>query len=135
MRWRDALRSGSMIACIMAGSGLPARALDVEEMQGAWVQSAVTCEEAFSGHAFRRPLNIFTPAFVVSGERLTTPSATCRIREGKPLNGRLRLTLDCANVVSEEDVTAFFGRASDGSLMRFMSDREDVGTSYKRCAQ
>jgi hypothetical protein len=52
--------------------------------QGAWLAGGSGCAEVYSsdgkGISFKRPVDIFAPAFIVSGNRLKTPQASCRIK-------------------------------------------------------
>lgn len=135
MRPHNASASFGLAAALTLGVAGGARALDLSQLQGAWIQAAAPCEDAFSGTSFRRPVNIFTPAFIVSGERLSTPTATCAVRSGREVDDRLVVSLSCSNIVSEEAVTVFFGHGADGTITRFFSDRDTLGTNYKLCAR
>jgi hypothetical protein len=124
--------SAAVSGGIAAESGLSA-------FQGAWLQSSPSCAEvySFSGKdvSFRSPVDIFAPAFIISGNRLRTPQASCRIRSVKPAGDRQLLTLDCANMVSANEVRVLMARAPDGSLRRYFNDQDTAGTPYQRCSR
>jgi hypothetical protein len=121
----------------VALSGATAAETDFRAAQGAWLEPGLSCEAVFAhtgkGIAFRRPVDIFAPAFILSGDRLTTPQAICRIRSSKPAEGRRILSLDCANRVAVGDVTLRMSLSDDGSLRRYFDDEDQVGRAYKRC--
>ena len=65
--------------------------------------------------AFKRPADAFLPAFIVKGNRLTTPLASCRIEKTSEVEKGSRLTMKCANSVSTAPVTATFAFGRGGS--------------------
>ena len=113
-----------------AESGLPA-------YQGAWLQTGSSCAEVYSsagkGVSFKTPVDIFAPAFIISGNRLRTPLASCRIKSVKPTGDRQLLALDCANAVSTGEVKVHMLPSPDGSLKRYFNDQDTTGTTYQRC--
>ncbi|WP_331291672.1 MULTISPECIES: hypothetical protein [Methylobacterium] len=80
-----------------AGGGLSA-------YQGAWVLEGRDCADVYASAgkvaSFKKPLDIFAPAFLISGKRLRTPMATCGIKSVRPTGDRHLLVLDCANAVA-----------------------------------
>ena len=56
--------------------------------QGAWLLEGRDCAEVYSstgkGTSLKKPVDIFAPAFIVSGNRLRTPLASCRIKAVRP---------------------------------------------------
>jgi hypothetical protein len=128
------LRSLGVGVCMCtAGAG------SLAAIQGAWLDAGFECEAIFSSAAkrasFTRPVNVFAPAFIVSGNRLTTPSASCRIKSAKPDGRRLILSLACATAVAHDSATAVLEPAADGSLMRYLNDQDQVGSKYRRCSR
>ena len=107
--------------------------------QGAWLSGGADCAEVYStagkGASFKRPVDIFAPAFIVAGNRLRTPQATCRIKSTKPTGDRQLLVLDCANAVSGNEVRVLMATQPDGSLRRYFNEQDTAGTEYKRCSQ
>ena len=98
-----------------------------------------SCEDVYSsagkGTSFKKPVDIFAPAFIVSGNRLRTPMASCRIKSVRPTNDRQLLVLGCANDVSVADVRVLMATLPDGSLRRYFDDQDTTGTSYQRCSR
>ena len=106
--------------------------------QGAWL-SGRDCAEVYAstgkGASFKRPVDIFAPAFIVSGSRLRTPQASCRIKSTKPAGDRQLLVLNCANAVSGNEVEVLMAPQPDGSLKRYFNAQDTIGTEYQRCSR
>ena len=107
--------------------------------QGAWLSGGVDCAEVYTsagkGTSFKKPVDIFAPAFIVSGNRLRTPQASCRIKSVRPNGDRQRLVLDCANAVAGTEVRVLMAPQPDGSLKRYFNEQDTGCTGYKRCSQ
>jgi hypothetical protein len=120
------------MADAMAQSGLAA-------YQGAWLAGDMDCAEIYStagkGASFKRPVNIFAPAFVISGDRLRTPQASCSIRSVRPSGDRQLLLLNCANAVAGNAVRVLMAPQPGGSLRRYFNEQDSVGTEYRRCSR
>lgn len=122
----------SLAAC--AGS----RAEAVEAaLVGAWVENDMQCEDVFSragkGTSFKRPVNVFAPAFIITGNQVRTAQASCRINGVKPVGERRILSLSCATTIAVDSATAILAPSPDGSLRRFTNDKDTAGSTYKRC--
>lgn len=107
--------------------------------QGAWLSGGADCAEVYAsagkGTSFKKPVDIFAPAFIVSGSRLRTPQATCRIKSVRPVGSRQRLLLDCANAVAGNEVTVLMAPQPDGSLRRYFNEQDTGGTEYRQCSR
>jgi hypothetical protein len=130
---------GYLLAVALAlGAGHPG-ALQAAEaaLEGAWLQEGTECASVFarSGKAtsFKRPVNIFAPAFIISGSQVRTPQASCRIKSVKPAGDRRILALSCATGVAIDQTRAVLEPTSDGSLRRYLNDQDTTGSSYRRC--
>ena len=125
---------GVALAASAAMPGAMAAETGVAAFQGAWLASGPNCGEVYTsagkGASFKRPIDIFAPAFVISGNRLRTPMASCRIKAVRPAGDRQVLVLDCANAVADQEVKvrhgALRGRLSPPILQRGRQDRDDV---------
>ncbi|MCF4129887.1 hypothetical protein HBB12_031845 (plasmid) [Methylobacterium sp. SyP6R] len=106
--------------------------------QGAWVLAGRDCAEVYASAgrslSFRKPIDLFAPAFIVSGQRLKTPMASCRIKAVRTVQGRDHLDLDCANAVAVNDVKVIMAATPDGNLTRYYSDEDPTGIAYRRCS-
>ena len=125
------------LLALTLSSGGPSRAAAVESgLVGAWAQDG-DCDEVFSrsGKAvsFKKPVNVFAPAFIITGNRLRTPTASCTIKGVKPAGDRRVLSLQCATTIAVDDVKAIVGTSADGGLVRYLNDQDSTGSTYKRC--
>jgi hypothetical protein len=109
----------------------------LSRFQGAWLSGSADCADVYSpagrGASFKRPVDIFAPAFIVSGNRLRTPQATCRIRSTRPTGDRQVLVLNCTNAVAGNEVRVLMASQPDGSLRRYFNEQDTTGTEYKKC--
>ncbi len=80
--------SAIVAAAFAVGLGATAAGAAVSDYQGAWVLSGHDCQDVYASAgkkaSFKKPLDMFAPAFIISGRRLTTPAATCQIRSARP---------------------------------------------------
>jgi hypothetical protein len=107
--------------------------------QGAWLAGGADCAEVYSsggtGTSFKKPVDIFAPAFIISGSRLRTPQASCRIGSVRPSGDRQLLVLACANAVAGNEVRVLMAPQTNGSLRRYFNAQDTGGTEYKRCSR
>jgi len=107
--------------------------------QGAWLAGGVDCAEVYSsagkGTSFKKPVDIFAPAFIISSNRLRTPQASCRIKSVRAAGDRQNLVLDCANAVAGNEVRVLMATQPDGSLKRYFNEQDTSGTTYQRCSR
>ena len=107
--------------------------------QGTRLAGGADCAEVYSsagkGTSFKRPIDIFVPAFIISGNRLRTPQASCRIKSVRAAGDRQRLTLDCANAVAGNEVRVLMATQPDGSLKRYFNEQDTTGSLYQRCSR
>jgi hypothetical protein len=122
----------------MAVSGAMAQD-SLSRYQGAWLAGGADCAEIYSSvgkeTSFKKPVDIFAPAFIISGKRLRTPQASCRIKSVRPAGDRQRLILDCANAVAGNEVRVLMATQPDGSLKRYFNEQDTNGTLYQRCSR
>nr|WP_238179640.1 hypothetical protein [Methylobacterium oxalidis] len=117
-----------------------ARAVDAGLLgyQGAWLLEGRDCAEVYSSGgkvtAFKKPVDIFAPAFMVSGKRLRTPMASCQIKSVRPAGDRQVLLLNCANSVAGNEVRVLMAPSQNGALRRYYSDQDPTGVAYRRCS-
>jgi hypothetical protein len=134
----SAVGLGLALAGPVAVSGTMAAEAGLAGYQGAWLAQGSSCDEVYSsagkGALFRKPVDIFAPGFIISGKRLRTPMALCRIKSARPTGDRAALVLDCANAVSGNEVRVLMAMMPDGSLRRYFNDQDTAGTPYQRCS-
>jgi hypothetical protein len=107
-------------------------------IRGAWAEQSLKCDDVFTSKdgrmMFKQPANIFAPAFIITGKRLTTPQAVCRLKNVKAGADRSYVTLRCANSVSDTDVHVSFAKLPDGRLARYFDDKDQSGSRYANCS-
>src|SRR5215213_11279146 len=133
-----ALGVGVSLAVFTAGS--VAMAQDgLAAYEGAWYSGGESCAAVYAsagkGMAFKKPVDIFAPAFIISGRRLRTPLASCRIKSLRPSGNHQLMVLDCANAVSIDAVQALISQQPDGSLKRYLNEQDTTGTTYIQCSR
>ncbi|AWN51046.1 hypothetical protein [Methylobacterium sp. 17Sr1-1] len=111
----------------------------VSDYQGAWVLSGHDCQDVYASAgkkaAFKKPLDMFAPAFIISGRRLTTPAASCQIRSARPAGDRELLHLDCANAVAANEVRVLLAASPPDGLKRYYGEHDPTGVDYRRCSR
>ncbi len=131
--------AGLVLAILALGGWSSASAQDkVSRFQGAWLAGGPDCATVFSsgakGTTFKKPVDLFAPAFIISGSRLRTPQASCRIKSVRPSGDRQLMILDCANSIAGNEVRVLIASRPDGSLRRYFDEQDTVGTTYLRCS-
>ncbi|TGD96640.1 hypothetical protein [Methylobacterium nonmethylotrophicum] len=142
------MKLASLVRVAALGSGLGAAAAlsdaqaakaGLSGYQGAWVLSGSNCAEIYSpaskGVSFKKPIDLFAPAFMVSGDRLRTPAASCRITSARPNGERQLLILNCANAVAANEVKVLMKIMPNGFLRRYYHEQDTAGIDYERCGR
>ncbi len=140
MRTAGAMGIAALALSFIATASAPARAGAEERLaayQGAWLAKGLDCAEVYvssaKGMSFRQPTDLFAPAFMISGDRLTTPGAACQIRSVRPSGDRQEFALDCVNAVAGQEMRVLMATFPDGSLKRFLNPEDTIGSAYFRC--
>ncbi|CAM5212543.1 putative protein OS=Bosea thiooxidans OX=53254 GN=SAMN05660750_03400 PE=4 SV=1 [Bosea thiooxidans] len=119
---------------VLAAPGAWAR---TASFQGAWLEEGQVCANVFvvAGKAlgFKRPANAFAAAFIIRGQQLSTPLATCRIGRISPQGERQVMHLSCTTTIATDTARAVFAPAQDGGLYRYSTAEGGTATRYRRC--
>ncbi|WP_336491811.1 hypothetical protein [Methylobacterium nigriterrae] len=138
-RFVGAAALGLGLATSAGVSATRAAQVGLSGYQGAWVLEGRDCAEVYSSAgkatSFKKPVDIFAPAFIVSGNRLRTPMASCQIKSVRPAGDRQLLLLDCANAVAGNEVRVLLSSTPNGSLRRYYNDQDPTGVAYQRCSR
>jgi hypothetical protein len=82
-------RATVLALALASGAISPASAVE-PRLDGAWAQDG-SCDETFvragKGIAFKKPINVFAPALIITGNRLRT-TTSCTIKGMKPAGER-----------------------------------------------
>ena len=142
MEAAQSARAAALGLCLAASvgvSGPQAAAGGLSAYQGAWVlegrERADVYASAGKAASFKKPVDIFAPAFLNSGKRLRTPMATCSIKSVRPTGDRHLLVLDCTNAVAGQEVKVYMAPQPNGVLRRYYDVQDPAGTGYRRCSQ
>src|SRR5215207_10130001 len=126
------LQASALVLCLASLGGMSNAAAVEASLTGAWAQDASECKELFSRtgktFAFKKPVDTFAQAFILSGSQIRTPGASCRIKGVKRSGDRRTLALVCATSVSVDEVPAAFGLLEDGTLRRFLNAADATGS-------
>ncbi|NIX77326.1 hypothetical protein [Microvirga terricola] len=126
------------LALSSLASDAHAAKLNLSAYQGAWLEQSLSCDAFYASGgkstSFKKPLDMFAPAFIVSGNRLRTPQATCSILSIEPTSGNRQIfNMHCANSVSGNEVKVIMSPSSNGGLARYFNEQDTTGTLYRRC--
>lgn len=129
-------KAGCAVGLILCLGTPSATALE-RALTGAWVQGGEQCKEVFThtgkSVSFKKPVNVFAPAFIISGNQIRTPQASCRIKGAKKSGDRHILALACTTPISTDEVPASLEPSADGTLRRYLNAQDAVGSKYERC--
>lgn len=134
---RIARRISLCLLTIAAVAPMRGALAQTSDFQGAWLEDGIPCASAFVATSkaigFKRPASVFIPAFIISGQRLSTPMASCRIANVTPNGDRQILRLSCTTSISNDTAHAFLAPAPDGGIYRYLSAEGGVATKFQRC--
>ena len=137
MRMARLTTAGALVFCLAQTGAMSTAASAERALTGAWIQGVELCGQVFTGAgnsvSFKKPVNAFAPAFIISGNQVRTPQASCRIKGAKRSGDRRILALACATSVSVGEVPARLEPLADGTLRRYLNDQDTTGSKYERC--
>ena len=100
---RIAMFASALAGLLIAG---PAAALD-RRMLGAWTQSASDCKTVFERQGgeirYRKPIDEFRTAFIITSSRITTPTGRCSITSAKEDKNASTISMNCNNSIGYYD--------------------------------
>jgi hypothetical protein len=138
MRIARFINAGVLVFCLATPGQITTAAAAEQALTGAWVQGGEQCQGVFTrggkSVAFKKPVNPFAPAFIISGNQIRTPGASCRIKGSKSSGNSRILALACTTSVSTDEVPARLEPMPDGTLRRYLNAEDKVGSKYERCS-
>jgi hypothetical protein len=128
--------AGALTACVMS---VPCAAADIPSGYiGGWVTGSDTCGDVFTGHgdrlAYRKPVDAFAPAILVSPRQIATPTTRCAVVRVRPVDDRIQVRLSCATSVAVDTIETLFRLEPDGTLKRFLNEKDHTGSTYRHCS-
>ena len=131
-------RATVLALALASGAISPASAVE-PSLDGAWVQDG-SCDETFvragKGISFKKPINVFAPALIITGNRLRTPTTSCTIKAMKPARRASRAFAPMRRYRGGRRTGKGAHRNVLGRIARPLSLNEQgtgAGSSYKRC--
>jgi hypothetical protein len=127
------LVASSLVANVKAAEG------PLVTYQGAWLADDLACGDVFTpgrkGMMFKVPTELFVPAFIISGDRISTPWTACRIGAVSRIGDRDNLSLFCVHSVTRTQSSAILAKGSDGRLKRYSNASDQTGSNYRLCSK
>jgi hypothetical protein len=108
------------------------------KLSGAWTLPDNKCDEIFvhkGGRlAFRQPVDMFGPSFIVEGREIRGPEATCRIIKAATHEDMVSLVISCRDAVSftQNAVQLRFKTANE--VERLFPGPPDMAVAYEKCS-
>lgn len=129
----------ALFVLAMAAAPLQEAKAQAGRLQGAWLEEGSSCDSVFratpNAVAFKRPASAFMAAFIISGRRLSTPLANCRLTGISPNGPRQVIRLNCTTSVGTDTARAVLAPAEDGGIYRYHSAEGGIATKYQRCTR
>jgi hypothetical protein len=138
MRIAQLVNASVLVFCLAAPGQITIAAAAEQALTGAWVQGGEQCQEVFTragkSVSFKKPVNPFAPAFIIAGNQIRTPQASCRIKGSKRSGNRRILALACTTSVATDEAPASLEPMADGTLRRYLNAEDKAGSKYERCS-
>ncbi|EIM25359.1 hypothetical protein [Microvirga lotononidis] len=130
---------GSLLlaAVLLGGTGSPAGAASLSELQGAWVINSAQCSDVFtkrSGRfAFRPGKRNADTSFIINGSRIQGARATCTLASEKQTADGLKAVLDCSSRMMVGALPVTFRTPGPNTIVKFDPDFPDLTATFTRC--
>ena len=111
---------------------------DAFEFDGAWVTDAAKCAQVFTKKNNRISMSkrseFFGSGFIVEGDRIRGPSATCKINNRKEEGDMLHLIASCTTQIAVLSPTQLDIKIEDSNrILRFFHNFSELAVPYTRC--
>lgn len=124
-------------AILLAIAPVAARAVGLDEVQGAWAVEDMNCADVFVSHDGRMTLkkrqDDTLPGFVIDGESVRGVAAACRIAGFKPHPDGISVLLSCASQISVGNLKLTVKLPDPNTMIQFDPEFPDLTTRYHRC--
>jgi len=109
------------------------------EFDGAWTTDAAKCVKVFVKKSNRismtKHADLFGGGFIVEGNRIRGPVATCKINSRKEEGDMLHLIASCSTEISILSPMQLDIKIEDtNNIVRFFSNFSEIAIPYTRCA-
>jgi hypothetical protein len=132
--------SGGIAGIILCGSlVLLASSAVAFDFNGAWATDAAKCAQIFTKKggkvSMTKNSDYFGGGFIVEGDRIRGPSATCKVNNRKEEGGMLHLIASCATQIAILSPTQLDIKIEDDNkITRLFANFSEITASYTRCA-
>ena len=111
---------------------------DAFELDGAWVTDDAKCAQVFTKKnnkiAMSKRSEFFGGGFIVEGDRIRGPSATCKINNRKEEGDMLHLIASCTTQIAVLSPTQLDIKIEDSNrILRFFPNFSELAVPYTRC--
>lgn len=134
-RWLVLALPGIVISAASTGS---AHAMD-QRLRGAWAASASDCSRLLQnrggGWSFRPKTTEFEQAYIISDNKVVTPSGSCNISRASRAKDKSALRLSCKNSVSYMTRDVRVTMQSDTQMTYGYTGDAVLDVSYVKCAR
>ncbi len=135
MSGKLAIAAGLIGAAVLTGNISAAEV--PPQLQGAWAESELSCDQVFSNEGGKWTLkksdDFNVGGFIVEGDRIRGQSSACTIRSAKRKGAQVKLLLSCENNVLSATQEMLLTLMKDGTIQRQLAGFTDFAQSYKRC--
>ena len=139
-KWEDGMSSSDRIAGMLSCTifVLLSSNAGAFEFDGAWATDAAKCAKVFVKKSNRismtKHADLFGGGFIVEGDRIRGPLATCKINNRKEDGDMLHLIASCSTEISILSPTQLDIKIENSNnIVRFFSNFSDIAIPYTRC--
>jgi hypothetical protein len=132
-----ALLCACAVALTHASSNGAASAAGLEDIQGNWGLSDVPCDDIFKFKDGRASLassfGQSAGGFIVAGNQLQIPTATCRMLSSRDNGDVVTFVLDCRTQITYETMQMSVRLLDADTLVRTRAAFPEMDAKYRRC--
>jgi hypothetical protein len=139
-KWEDGMSTSDGIAGMLSCTILVLLSSNAGafEFDGAWATDAAKCAKVFVKKSNRismtKHADLFGGGFIVEGDRIRGPLATCKINNRKEDGDMLHLVASCSTEISilspmQLDIKI----EGTNNIVRFFSNFSEIAIPYARC--
>jgi hypothetical protein len=135
MRTVTTFLSAAGIAALVAA--VPARAEDLPDLQGGWIDSMLTCADVFNSSngklVLRNDDGFNVGGFIVEGNRIKGQARGCTVDRSRRKGSTITMLMSCKDSVlaSTQEITLRLNK--NGTVTRTLSGFKDFSQTFKRC--
>jgi hypothetical protein len=134
MNMKHGLAFGALVVLWCGAAG----AVELDgRLHGAWATSKADCEKLFirngGGLAFRRPVDEFAQAAIITPGQVVLPNQTCQVTSQKRQNGLTTLDFSCKDSISYTSQSVEIEVRSPSEIVYRPNGDKTLDTAMVRC--